>query len=114
MEGNKEAYIWTDGDIAAKIIDNLLSNAVAYTPQGGRIAVFISEQSMIIRNEGAAISQDMLPHIFEPFVSEEHKTGTHGLGLYIAAYYAKMIYAVLDIQNRENCVEAVLSFHQER
>ncbi len=114
MEGNKEACIWTDGDLAGKMIDNLLSNAVAYTPQGGRIAIFVSEQSIMIQNEGVVISQDMLPHIFEPFVCGEHKSGTHGLGLYIASYYAKMIDAALDIQNRENCVEAVLNFHQER
>ena len=97
-----------------KIVDNLLSNAVAYTPQAGRIAVRISQQNLMIRNEGVTIPQSLIPHIFEPFVCGEHRQASHGLGLYIAAYYAKIIHAQLNICNRENAVEAVLAFHSKR
>ncbi len=114
VEGDQETYIWTDSWMLVKIVDNLLSNAVAYTPQAGRIAVRISQQNLMIRNEGVTIPQSLIPHIFEPFVCGEHRQASHGLGLYIAAYYAKIIHAQLNICNRENAVEAVLAFHSKR
>lgn len=111
VEGSSDVSVWADYDILSKIIDNLLSNAVAYTPQGGRITISISSQKLVIQNDGITIPQDMLPHIFEPFVCGEHQTAPHGLGLYIAAYYAKMMSAALEIRNLENSVEAALVFH---
>lgn len=113
VEGDKETYLWADEAMFIKIIDNLLSNAVAYTPKQEKIEVLISETTVTIRNEGVTIPQEILPHIFEPFVCGEHQTASHGLGLYIAMYYAKMMYAQLCIQNVENGVEAVVMFHSE-
>ena len=113
VEGTKEICIRTDADLLAKIIDNLLANAVAYTPQGGCIRLMLSEQSVTIQNQGM-IPADILPHIFEPFVSGEHRSGSHGLGLYIAAYYARMMGADLQIYNREKRVEAILMFAGKR
>lgn len=108
VEGDLTAYVIADANILSKIIDNLLSNAVAYTPLGQNICIILTESSMIIRNQGVTIQNDILPHIFEPFVRGEHEIASHGLGLYIAAYYAKMIGAALKIRNQENEVEAVL------
>lgn len=108
LEGDREALVLADGDILAKMIDNLLSNAVSYTPQGERIVVKISEHGVRIQNEGVTIPQNILQHIFEPFVRGEHETMSHGLGLYIAAYYAKMMQADLRIWNQGNSVVAVL------
>lgn len=113
VEGDKETYIWADEAMFIKIIDNLLSNAVAYTPQGEKVLILIFGQAIVIRNEGVTIPQELLLHIFEPFVCGEHQTSSHGLGLYIAMYYAKLMYAQLQIQNEENGVEAVLTFHSE-
>ena len=113
VEGTKEICIRTDADLLAKIIDNLLANAVAYTQQGGCIRLMLSEQSVTIQNQGM-IPADILPHIFEPFVSGEHRSGSHGLGLYIAAYYARMMGADLRIYNREKRVEAILMFAGKR
>lgn len=103
-----ETEVYADASALSKIIDNLLSNAVAYTPRGGRIVVRISPQRLVIRNEGAEIPKELLPHIFEPFVHGEQQTGSHGLGLYIAAYYAKMMQMSLSIRNQEHGVEASL------
>lgn len=108
LEGKREVTIWADADILAKIVDNLLSNAVAYTPCGKRISVILLENGLVIRNEGTAIPKELLSHIFEPFVHGEHQNGSHGLGLYIAAYYANMIDMMLKISNQEDSVEAVL------
>ena len=108
IEGEQDAVVCADAESLSRIIDNLLSNAVAYTPCDSRIAVSIFADKLVIRNTGAAIPPDLLPHIFEPFVHGEGKNGSHGLGLYIAAYYAKMMHMRLNIRNQDNGVEAVL------
>lgn len=110
LEGDRQAQVCTDGDCLSKIVDNLLSNAVAYTPPGGHICVWVGRQSVRIQNKGANIPPEMMPHVFEPFVRGTHEMPSNGLGLYIAAYYAKMIHARLHIENQEDHVEAVLDF----
>ena len=66
-----------------------------------------------IENSGVTIPEELLPHIFEPFVSgtngvSDMGTSSHGLGLYIASYYAKKLGFSLTIQNGEACVIATL------
>ena len=58
------------------------------------------------------ISEDILTNIFDPFVSgnQEKNIAGHGLGLYIAAYYAKQMGFAVHIENRGNSVGARLNF----
>ena len=70
---------------------------------------------MWIKNTGIEIDVDILPHIFEPFVSgnhdqQENGTNSHGLGLYIAAYYARKIGMKIDIYNEERSVMTVIHY----
>lgn len=108
IKGDRNTVVCADAESLSRIIDNLLSNAVAYTPCRSQIVAHVSPQKLIIRNEGTSIPPELLAHIFEPFVHGEQQKGTHGLGLYIAAYYAKMMQMQLSIRNYENGVEAVL------
>lgn len=69
-----------------------------------------------IENFGVTIPEELLPHVTEPFVSGRHKaegTGmfSHGLGLYIAAYYAGKLGAELSVANGKDSVIAELKFH---
>lgn len=70
-----------------------------------------------IENYGVRVPEDLLPHIFEPFVSGNHeadKNGnhSHGLGLYIASYYTKKLGAGITVQNGENSVITTLIFEK--
>lgn len=107
--------IVADELILSQILDNLLSNGVKYTPAGGRIGISICQQEkrneIRIENFGVTIPEDLLPHIFEPFVSGSHgpeSVGSHGLGLYIASYYARKSGFSLLIYNGEDSVVALL------
>lgn len=100
-------------EIAGKIIDNLLSNAVAHTPQGNEIIIHLSPGRISIQNYGAHIEEDLLPDIYEPFVSSSTQTKGHGLGLYIASYYARLTGCELQISNTQNGVFALLAFPEE-
>ncbi|MDE6313764.1 MAG: HAMP domain-containing histidine kinase [Lachnospiraceae bacterium] len=100
--------IVTDECLFLQIMDNLISNAVKYTPFGEKIEIRISKTGILMENYGVTIPEDILPHIFDPFVSGNHEPNisSHGLGLYIASYYAKQIDLSIHMKN---CVESVMT-----
>ncbi|MCH2507732.1 MAG: ATP-binding protein, partial [Dehalococcoidia bacterium] len=75
-----------------QILQNLISNASRYTPQGGFIEISLSQSVEVVevsvRDTGTGISPYFLPHIFERFArddqSRNRNTGGSGLGLSIA------------------------------
>ncbi|MCR5346755.1 MAG: cell wall metabolism sensor histidine kinase WalK [Fretibacterium sp.] len=80
-----------DSDRFRHVIDNLLSNALRYTPAGGCVEVRLlkREGEMVIEVEdtGIGISEADLPHVFERFYradeSRARVTGGRGVGLAI-------------------------------
>ena len=108
----EDTVIEADEYLILQILDNLISNAAKYTPDGNRIEIVVSKTEISIENHGVTISEDILPHIFDPFVSGNHEKNIagHGLGLYIAAYYAKQMGFSLHIENRGNSVRVTLKF----
>jgi two-component system OmpR family sensor kinase/two-component system sensor histidine kinase BaeS len=80
-----------------QILSNLLSNALRYTPEGGRVVVK-SEASpgggqVSVRDSGPGIPPDSIPHVFERFYradrSRSRAEGGTGLGLAIARKLAE-------------------------
>lgn len=74
-----------------RILNNLVSNAIKYTPNGGRVAVKLfareNRATLEIADSGIGIPADALPHLFEEFyrapnAKAQVKEGT-GLGLAI-------------------------------
>lgn len=105
--------VFTDREILKKIVDNLLSNAVHYTPENQEITVEISSGEVCITNYGVTIDDKLLPSLLEPFVSSDGGGKGRGLGLYVAAYYSRLLGYDLKVGNIENGVQAVLSFAGE-
>lgn len=105
-----DGVVFADGEILKKIIDNLLSNAIQYTPEQQDIAIEISGEAVCITNYGVTIEEKLLPNVLEPFVSSDGGGKGKGLGLYVAAYYSRLMGYELKIDNIENGVRAVLSF----
>lgn len=115
VEGLERVVIDTDETLFAQILDNILSNVVNYTPQKERVQITLTAQELWIKNTGIQIDVDILPHIFEPFVSGNHEktdrqSSSHGLGLYIAAYYARKLGMRIDISNQEDGVVTVIRY----
>jgi CheY-like chemotaxis protein len=73
-----------------QVISNLLANAIKFTPEGGRVEVFIerSNEDMEVRvvDTGQGISPDLLPRVFDRFrQADDATTRRHtGLGLGLA------------------------------
>ena len=76
-----------DANRLQQVVWNLLSNAVKFTPPGGRVEVRLQRVGphvqITVRDTGAGISPDFLPHVFERFrQGDSSSTRAHGgLGL---------------------------------
>lgn len=89
---SREIYVDIDQDRMTQVIDNLLNNAIKYSPDGGTITVRIRDnhQSVIfsVRDEGIGISQADMEHLFERFYrvdkARSREQGGSGLGLAIS------------------------------
>ena len=77
--------VWYDKDIIEKIIVNLISNAVKYTPKKGKIIIrsSLNKDNLIfeIKNTGKGLSEEELNNIFERFYQSENNNIGSGLGL---------------------------------
>lgn len=105
LEGVKNYNVLADRMRLQQIFANLVSNAVKYTPEGGRIQVIVQEQPekmagygfyrFQVKDNGIGMSEEFQKHLFEPFCREDNsmtgkETGT-GLGLCIARMAAGMM-----------------------
>lgn len=88
--------IWMDSEKIKQVILNLLSNAIDFTPDGGRIE-FTTKIIMksgkgeavqiVIKDNGPGIPQPIIDKVFDPYFTTRHKSSIHngtGLGLFIA------------------------------
>lgn len=87
-----------------QVLINILSNAVKFTQEGGKVTFSVSQHRrtkngallrFIVNDTGRGISDDFLPHIFEPFSQESTGTtalyGGTGLGLAISKSIVDMM-----------------------
>ena len=74
-----------------QVLENLVQNAIKYSPSGGRVKVCIEQQNdkacLWVTDEGIGIPDGAVPHLFERFyrapnVDPQQITGM-GIGLYV-------------------------------
>lgn len=95
--GNFDPFYCFDADKLRKALQNVLQNAIKFTPVEGRVEFIVEllretdEKATFrfeIRDNGCGIDEAFMPHIFEPFERECSETATltggSGLGLAIA------------------------------
>ncbi|MEZ4236629.1 MAG: CheR family methyltransferase [Myxococcota bacterium] len=83
--------VWVSGDRVrlVQVVDNLVSNALKFTPRGGAVQVQLVQAgrtaTIAVRDDGAGIDLDLLPHVFEVFrqgtQTLDRSRGGLGLGL---------------------------------
>lgn len=93
-----------------QLVMNLLSNALKYTPQGGRVRLWLERDNGRVRfgvsDTGIGIAPGDLPHIFDRFYrADTARTRTAdrpgvGLGLAICKWIAEAHGGTIDVQSR--------------
>jgi len=77
-----------------RVLQNLISNAIVYTPTGGTVTINVSKDGedniqLSVADTGQGISADELPHVFEPYFRSTNAKDSYyegkGLGLAISA-----------------------------
>ncbi|EFK08465.1 ATPase/histidine kinase/DNA gyrase B/HSP90 domain protein [delta proteobacterium NaphS2] len=99
----------THGDIGLieRVLENLLENAINYTPEGGTVGLSIKfenhEISVAVSDTGTGIPESEIPHIFERFYRMNRDRGQgdghHGLGLAIAKRILELHHRSIHVQS---------------
>lgn len=127
LTGNvQSAEISADGELLARLFDNLINNAIKYGADGKRIDIKINASgdtvTVAVINYGKVIPQDEIPHLFEKFYrveqSRNKKTGGTGLGLAIAKSIVDMhdgqIHVESDLNGTRFIVTLKVGFDKDR
>lgn len=100
-----DVYAWADASALACVLDNLLSNALTYTAQGGvrlRIAAEDDWVCVEVQDTGVGIGEDRLPHLFD---GPEQETGRDdrgaGLGLAISKRLVELMGGQITVTSLE-------------
>ncbi len=103
-KAERSATVIADKEKLSHIYFNLMTNALKYTPQGGKITTrleFTDETfRIIVADTGRGMSEEDCKHIFERFYQAKGSVGGTGIGLAIVKAYA-------DLHNGTATVESV-------
>ena len=97
-----EISVVTDRKWFGCILEQLLSNAIKYTPAGGSIAICAEEDTLHISDTGIGIAPEDLPRIFEKGYTGENgrlERTSSGLGLYLAGKAADMLHIPIRVES---------------
>lgn len=104
-----QAIVNGDRDRIKQVFLNLISNAITYTPKNGTVEVNLEKKEFevifSVRDNGAGISAEDLPHIFERFYrgdkSRKHTaTSGFGLGLSIAKWITEKHGGKIEVESQ--------------
>jgi signal transduction histidine kinase len=111
LDGYSDTTVLADRIVLQKTLMNLLSNAVKYTPEGGHVALSLrraaNDKGIVfsVKDDGIGISEEFLPHIYEPF-TQEHRSGYGssgtGLGLSIVSQMVKLMHGDIAVHTKKN------------
>lgn len=111
-----ERYYIGDALRLNQILMNLLSNALKFTPEGGKVSVDIREYKrtngfafveFTVKDNGVGMSEEFLTKIYQPFEQESadiarNKAGS-GLGLSIVYSLVQLMGGTIEVESKKSC-----------
>ncbi|RMG81616.1 MAG: PAS domain-containing sensor histidine kinase, partial [Chloroflexi bacterium] len=100
--------MYQDRKLLWQVLDNLLGNAVKYTPQDGMVALEVYEEGdtvvFIVKDSGIGIPEEDQKHLFEPFHRATNVgsiKGT-GMGMAIVKEYITTMGGTIEVESEVN------------
>ena len=108
-----DVYVYADALHVNRVLINILSNAVKFTPEGGTITFTMRERKsekagyayydFIIADTGIGMSREFLGHIYEQFAREKTSTVSHtqgtGLGMSITKSLVDLMGGTISVES---------------
>jgi len=101
----EETSVRGDDELIRQLLMILIDNAIKFCESGGHVTVSVHPEAkhalLTVRDDGAGIDPDILPHVFERFVRGDPargRSGGAGLGLSIARWIADAHGASLSLE----------------
>lgn len=103
-------FVEIDQDRMTQVIDNIINNAIKYSPDGGTITVRLmsphNEVTLSVQDQGLGVPQKSIPHLFDRFYrvdkARSRAQGGTGLGLAIAKEVIEMHHGRIWVNSIEN------------
>lgn len=100
-----DCVAYADAGLLRRVLQNLIANAIAYTPRG---EIVISAREMgrggdlecEVRDNGAGISTEHLPQVFDKHETDPQKEGGLGLGLAIVKTFIEAHDGVVSVDSQ--------------
>ncbi|MFC2759123.1 two-component regulator propeller domain-containing protein [Hallella multisaccharivorax] len=103
--------MWHDPEVVRIIVDNLVSNAIKYTREGG-IDVSVEMKShdgsdlveLAVSDTGYGISEGALPHVFDSYYQEDsvHQASGTGIGLSLVKNLVELHHGTIRVESKIN------------
>ncbi|GGB96702.1 sensor histidine kinase [Dyadobacter sediminis] len=104
-----EVMVWFDATMLDKVIFNLLSNAFKFTPDKGRVYLYIrtldnGHVQMTVEDNGIGMTEAEVAHVFEVFYQAEssYKTLGSGLGLALSKELIALHKGTISVRSQPN------------
>ncbi|WP_411336698.1 sensor histidine kinase [Ruminococcus gauvreauii] len=119
IQGDLPDHVLTDRDKLERILDNIVSNSLQYTPAGGMVTLSVREEENTvfyqISDSGIGFSAKDLDKVFGKFYrgdeARQTRNGHSGLGLYIVKQLAELLGGSAAIENSEGGGACVKFWH---
>jgi two-component system phosphate regulon sensor histidine kinase PhoR len=101
--------VWASEEGLAQVLDNLVDNAIKYTPTGGRVMVRWEAKpqqvGIEVEDTGLGIPDADLPRVFERFYrvdkARSREMGGTGLGLAIVKHMTQLMQGTVRVASQE-------------
>lgn len=120
IDKNVPDYVQIDPEFLARILDNLLSNSLQYTPSNGRVEVRVNVENgqlyYTVSDTGRGFSKKDLKRAFDKFYRGDEARQTNGehsgLGLYIVKQLVEQLNGSIQIKNSPTGGACVIFQHK--